>query len=63
MYVCKKYTQPDRREDINIKSPCFMNIDTSRYNVYQTSPGYFYCLDQITLYVYKTNYFTLFERH
>lgn len=41
MYVCKKYTQANQREDINIKSTCFMNIDTSRYNVYQTSPGYF----------------------
>lgn len=41
MYVCKKYTQANQREDINIKSTCFMNIDTSRCNVYQTSPCYF----------------------
>lgn len=51
MHVCKKCTQPNQREDINIKSTCFMNKDTSRYNVYQTSPGYFYCLDQTTLYI------------
>lgn len=49
MHVCKKCTQPNQIEDINIKSTCFMNKDTSRYNVYQTSPGYFYCLDQTTL--------------